>query len=168
MPDGCHMFTIEDYPEARFNFFIKLIDMLKVADILKNKGMEVYSITGTISVFDALKIMGEKNIGALPVIENNELKGIFSERDYARKIVLQNRRSRETQVKEIMTEKVVTVSPGDTIDHCMETMSAGKFRHLPVLDNERMVGIISIGDVVTAVIQSQKDTISHLQNYISQ
>ena len=142
--------------------------MLKVADILKNKGREVYSINSTVTVFEALKIMGEKNIGALPVIDNNELKGIFSERDYARKIVLQNRRSRETQVREIMTEKVVTVSPDDSIDHCMETMSTGKFRHLPVLNKGEMVGIISIGDVVTAVIQSQKETISHLQNYISQ
>lgn len=142
--------------------------MLKVADILKNKGREVYSINSTVTVFEALKIMGEKNIGALPVIDDNELKGIFSERDYARKIVLQNRRSRETQVREIMTEKVVTVSPDDSIDHCMETMSTGKFRHLPVLNKGEMVGIISIGDVVTAVIQSQKETISHLQNYISQ
>ena len=142
--------------------------MLKVADILKNKGQEVFSITSNITVFEALKIMGEKNIGALPVIEDNELIGIFSERDYARKIVLQNRRSRETQVREIMTEKVVTVTPVDTIDHCMETMTTGKFRHLPVLDQGKTVGIISIGDVVTAVIQAQKETISHLQNYISQ
>jgi len=142
--------------------------MLKVADILKNKGSEVYSIPTIITVYDALKIMGEKNIGALPVIDNGELKGIFSERDYARKIVIQNRRSRDTQVKEIMTENVVTVSPDNSIDHCMETMSSGKFRHLPVVENGTVVGIISIGDVVTAVIQSQKETISHLQNYISQ
>ena len=142
--------------------------MLKVNDILKTKGSNVFSVLPNTSVYDALKIMGEKNIGALMVIENDELKGIFSERDYARKIVLVNRTSRDTLISEIMTANVITISPSDTIDHCMEQMSEKRIRHLPVAVNGKVVGLISISDVVTAIIQSQKETISHLQNYISQ
>ena len=142
--------------------------MLKVADILKSKGSNVFSVLPDSSVYDALKLMGEKNIGALMVIENDELKGIFSERDYARKIILQNRKSQETNVSEIMTVAVITVAPEDSIDHCMEIMSARKIRHLPVLKENQLIGIVSIGDVVSAVIQAQKDTINHLQNYIAQ
>ncbi len=142
--------------------------MLKVADILKTKGNNVFAVIPNISVYEALKIMGEKNIGALMVIENDELKGIFSERDYARKVVLANRTSRDTLISEIMTEKVITVSSADSIEFCMERMSEKKIRHLPVTDDGKVAGIISIGDVVTAIIASQKETISHLQNYISQ
>jgi CBS domain-containing protein len=142
--------------------------MLKVADILKTKGSNIYSVLPDSSVYDALKMMGEKNIGALMVIENDELKGIFSERDYARKIVLVNRTSRETMISEIMTETVITVSASDSIEHCMEIMTAKKIRHLPVADNVKVIGIISIGDVVNAIIESQKETITYLQNYISQ
>jgi CBS domain-containing protein len=142
--------------------------MLKVADILKSKGSNVFSVLPDSSVYDALKIMGEKNIGALMVIENDELKGIFSERDYARKVVLVNRNSRDTMISEIMTPNVITISPSDTIDHCMEQMSEKRIRHLPVAVDGKITGIISISDVVTAIIQMQKETISHLQNYISQ
>lgn len=142
--------------------------MLKVNDILKTKGSNVFSVLPNTSVYDALKIMGEKNIGALMVIENDELRGIFSERDYARKVVLANRTSRDTLISEIMTANVITISPSDTIDHCMEQMSEKRIRHLPVAVNGKVVGLISISDVVTAIIQSQKETISHLQNYISQ
>ena len=142
--------------------------MLKVADILKNKGKNVYSVTPDTSVYDALTIMGQKNIGALMVIEGEELKGIFSERDYARKVVLVNRNSRETLISEIMTSSVITVATSDSIDHCMELMSGKKIRHLPVADNGRVAGLISISDVVTAIIESQKETISYLHNYISQ
>jgi CBS domain-containing protein len=142
--------------------------MLKVADILKTKGSNVFSVLPDSSVYDALKIMGEKNIGALMVIENDELKGIFSERDYARKVVLVNRTSRETKISEIMTPNVITISPSDTIDHCMEQMSEKRIRHLPVAVNGKITGIISISDVVTAIIQMQKETISHLHDYISQ
>ena len=142
--------------------------MLKVNDILKTKGSNVFSVLPNTSVYDALKIMGEKNIGALMVIENDELRGIFSERDYARKVVLVNRTSRDTLISEIMTANVITISPSDTIDHCMEQMSEKRIRHLPVAVNGKVVGLISISDVVTAIIQSQKETISHLQNYISQ
>ena len=142
--------------------------MLKVNDILKTKGSNVFSVLPNTSVYDALKIMGEKNIGALMVIENDELRGIFSERDYARKVVLANRTSRDTLISEIKTANVITISPSDTIDHCMEQMSEKRIRHLPVAVNGKVVGLISISDVVTAIIQSQKETISHLQNYISQ
>ncbi len=142
--------------------------MVKVADILKTKGSNVYSVLPNTSVFDALKIMGEKNIGALMVIENDELKGIFSERDYARKVVLVNRNSRDTLISEIMTSNVITISPTDTIDHCMELMSGKRIRHLPVAIDGKVCGIISISDVVTAIIQEQKETISYLHDYISQ
>jgi CBS domain-containing protein len=146
----------------------KLIAMLKVADILKTKGNNIYAVLPNSSVYDALTFMCEKNIGALMIIEDGELKGIFSERDYARKVVLVNRTSRETKINEIMTQKVITVTSTDSIDYCMERMSERKIRHLPVADNGKVIGIISIGDVVTAIIESQKETISYLHNYISQ
>lgn len=141
---------------------------MKVTEILQLKENRIYSVTGDISVFDALKIMGEKNIGALLVIEDEKLKGIISERDYARKVVLKGKSSRSTLVKEIMTEKVLTVLPEDNIDKCMELMSGSKVRHLPVMRDEKVLGVISITDVVTAVIESQKQTIEQLHSYISQ
>lgn len=142
--------------------------MLKVAEILKSKGNKIISVSPNTSVYDALVIMGQKNIGALMVMEQDELVGIFSERDYARKVVLVNRTSRETLISEIMTVTVITVSASDTIEHCMELMSGRKIRHLPVEDHGKVIGIISIGDVVTAIIESQKETISLLHDYISQ
>ena len=142
--------------------------MITVAGILKTKPHEIFSVTESTSVYDAIKLMSEKNIGALPVVNNEILCGIFSERDYARKIILLNRKSQETMISEIMTATVITVTPKDTIDHCMAIMSTKKFRHLPVLEDNKLVGIISIGDVVSAIIESQKETINHLQNYISQ
>ena len=142
--------------------------MITVAGILRNKSNEVFSVAPDTTVFDAIKLMSEKNIGALPIIENGEMCGIFSERDYARKIVLLNRKSQETAVKEIMTSTVITVSPATLLDECMGLMSSKKIRHLPVLENGSLVGIISIGDVVTAIIKAQKETIDHLHNYITQ
>lgn len=141
---------------------------MTVSDIIKKKSRNIFSVTGDISVYDALKLMGEKNIGALVVVENDELKGIISERDYARKIILKGRTSHETMVSEIMTAKVITVSPDDDLDQCMELMSQRDIRHLPVIENSSVIGMISIGDVVKAVIASQKETIEHLKNYISQ
>ena len=141
---------------------------MKVSGILQYKGGHIYSIKGDSSVYDALKIMADENIGALMVMEGERLTGIFSERDYARKIVLKGASSRETQVKEIMTENVITVSGEDTIEKCMELMSTKHIRHLPVVDKEKVVGLISIGDVVNAIIANQKETIAHLQQYISQ
>ena len=141
---------------------------MKVADILKSKGSLVYSVTENITVYEALKIMGEKNVGALLVMEGEALKGIISERDYARKVVLKGRSSNETTVKEIMTEQVITVQPEDEIEKCMGLMSGRKIRHLPVMKDDKVLGVISITDVVTAIIELQKNTITHLQNYISQ
>ena len=141
---------------------------MTVAEILKSKGNNVYSITGDSTVYDALIIMGEKNIGALPVIENEKLLGIISERDYARKIILKGKTSQETLIREIMTENVISVSPDDNIEKCMELMSEKHIRHLPVVKDEKVTGIISITDVVTAIIASQKETISLLHDYISQ
>ena len=141
---------------------------MKVSNILQVKGNKVFSVTGDVTVYDAIKVMGEKNIGAILVMEGEKLTGILSERDYARKIVLKGKSSRETPVKEIMTEDVLTVTPGDTIEKCMEIMTQKHIRHLPVVENDMVVGMISIGDVVNGIIETQKETIEHLQKYIAQ
>ena len=141
---------------------------MKVAEILQTKGSKVFSITSDITVYEALKAMGERNIGALLVIEDQQLMGIISERDYARKIILKGKSSHDTLVKEIMTENVISISPEDSIEKCMELMSERHIRHLPVMKDGIVTGIISITDVVTAIIASQKETISYLHNYISQ
>lgn len=140
---------------------------MKVSDILSSKGSNVYSVTENITVYEALKIMNEKNIGALLVMHDQRLEGIISERDYARKIVLKGKSSQETTVKEIMTEEVITVLPEDSIEKCMELMSGRRIRHLPVMRDDKVLGVISITDVVTAIIESQKYTIAQLENYIS-
>lgn len=140
---------------------------MTVNQILSTKGKEVHSIVSTITVYDALKVMGEKNVGAVLVIEDNILKGILSERDYARKIVLKNKASKETFVHEIMEKEVITVKPTDDLDFCMGIMSKRRVRHLPVLENDAVKGVISIGDVVKAIIETQKETIQHLDSYIS-
>jgi CBS domain-containing protein len=139
---------------------------MTVNQLLSVKGNEVHSIVSTITVYDALKVMGEKNVGAVLVIENNELKGILSERDYARKIVLKNKSSKDTFVNEIMERNVVAVSPSDDLDHCMELITTKRVRHLPVVSDDVVVGVISIGDVVKAKIEIQKNTIEYLDSYI--
>ena len=116
---------------------------MKVAEILKAKGNNIFSITSDYTVYDALKVMGEKNIGALLVIENQQLVGIISERDYARKIILKGKSSQDTLVKEIMTKEVISVLPDDKIDKCMELMSEKHIRHLPVMQDGLVTGIIS-------------------------
>ncbi len=135
---------------------------------MQSKGNNVYSVTAEITVYEALKVMEDKNVGALVVMDGDSLKGIISERDYARKVILKGLSSHETAVSEIMTEKVITVLPEDDIDKCMGLMSGRKIRHLPVLKDENLLGIISITDVVTAIIESQKNTIAQLESYISQ
>ena len=140
---------------------------MTVNQILSTKGKEVHSIVSTITVYEALKVMGEKNIGAVLIIEDNVLKGVLSERDYARKIVLKDKSSKKTHVNEIMEKEVFTVKPSDNLDYCMELMTAKRIRHLPVLENDTIVGIVSIGDVVKAIIELQKNTIQHLDSYIS-
>ena len=141
---------------------------MTVNQILNAKGKNVYSVLSTTTVYEALKVMGDKNIGAILVIDGSDLKGILSERDYARKIVLKDKSSKETFVHEIMESTVFSVNLSNNIEDCMELMSTKRIRHLPVLENEIVVGIISISDVVKAIIEIQKDTINHLNSYISQ
>ncbi|MEO8237864.1 MAG: CBS domain-containing protein [Flavobacterium sp.] len=141
---------------------------MTVNQILNAKGKNVYSVLSSTTVYEALKVMGEKNIGAILVMDDSELKGILSERDYARKIVLKDKSSKETFVHEIMENNFFTVKLSDDLDACMELMSTKRIRHLPVLEDGIVVGIISISDVVKAIIEVQKDTINHLNSYISQ
>lgn len=141
---------------------------MTVNQILSTKGKKVYSILSTNTVYEALTVMSEKNIGAILIIEDTILKGVLSERDYARKIVLKSKSSKKAFVHEIMETDVVTVSPLDNLDFCMELMSTKRVRHLPVLENNTVIGIISISDVVKAIIDMQKDTIQHLNSYITQ
>ncbi len=141
---------------------------MTVNQILAKKGKEVFSVPPTITVYEALGVMSEKNIGAILIIEDTVLKGILSERDYARKIALKAKSSKKTFVYEIMEEDVVTVQPSDNLDYCMELMDAKRVRHLPVIENNIIIGIISISDVVKAIIEMQKETIKHLDSYISQ
>jgi CBS domain-containing protein len=141
---------------------------MTVNQILSSKGNEVYAVLPTNTVYEALTAMSEKNIGAILVIEDTILKGILSERDYARKIVLKEKTSKNTLVNEIMVSEVICIKPSDNLDYCMELMNAKKIRHLPVMENNVVVGIISISDVVKAIIEIQKDTINHLNSYISQ
>lgn len=141
--------------------------MKTVEMLLQSKGHQVMGISPDAPVFDALTLMAEKNVGALLVIEAGRLVGIFSERDYARKIILRGKASKQTPVREIMTSEVVHVSPDHTIEDCMELMTARRIRHLPVLDGGRLVGVISIGDVVKAIISEQVFIIEQLQAYIT-
>ncbi len=141
---------------------------MTVNQILSKKGKEVFSVLPSITVFEALGVMSEKNIGAILIIENTKLKGILSERDYARKIALKAKSSKKTFVYEIMEENVLTVKPTDNLDYCMELMNSKRVRHLPVSENNIIIGIISISDVVKSIIEIQKDTIKHLDSYISQ
>ncbi len=141
--------------------------MKKVNLILENKGRQVYSVTADTCVFDALQVMLEKNISALLVMEKEELLGIFTERDYARKLILQGKSSKETVISEIMTAELLTLSINSTIDQCMEMMTDKKIRHLPVLENNYVIGMISIGDVVKFIIEDQKQTIKQLESYIA-
>ncbi len=141
---------------------------MTVDQILSTKGKEVFSVLPSNTVYEALTVMSEKNIGAILVIEQNVLKGILSERDYARKIVLKAKSSKKALVHEIIEVDVQTVKLSDNLDYCMEVMSKKRVRHLPVLENNIVIGIISISDVVKAIIDIQKDTINHLNSYITQ
>jgi len=141
--------------------------MKNVRDILRTKAdQKLYSVTPSTTVLDALKLMAAKEIGALVVMENEQLVGILSERDYARKVALMERSSRTTEVREIMTNKVMCVSPSESIEYCMTIMTERRLRHLPVLEEGKLVGLISIGDLVKNIISNQQDMIRHLEQYI--
>jgi CBS domain-containing protein len=138
-----------------------------VKEILSEKGYEVWTISPETTVFDALKSMSEKGVGALVVLDNQEVVGVFSERDYARKVILEGKSSKDLPVQEIMTRRVVFVKPENTTDECMALMTDKHIRHLPVIEDDELVGIISIGDVVKAIISQQELVIEQLENYIT-
>ena len=141
--------------------------MAAVKNILEAKGNAIFTITPDTSVYHALELMVEKNVSALLVMENDKLAGIFTERDYARKVALKGKSSKETQIGDIMTRDLITVSPDSTIDECMLLMTGKYIRHLPVVDNDKLAGIISIGDVVRCIIEEQKSIIGHMEQYIA-
>jgi CBS domain-containing protein len=140
--------------------------MKTVRDILREKGTQVHATSPDATVYDALQLMADKNIGALIVFEGERLVGLISERDYARKIVLKNKFSRETAVSEIMSRDVVTVTPDKNLEECMEVITARRVRHLPVVEDDRVLGIISIGDVVKGIIEHKEFVIEQLEYYI--
>jgi CBS domain-containing protein len=142
--------------------------MTSVVHILRSKSAQtVYTIPPTATVFDAVKLMADKSIGALVVTEGEQVVGIISERDYARKIILMSRSSKETPVRDIMTTAVMYVSPAQTSQECMALMTENRLRHLPVMDNGKLIGLVSIGDLVKDIISEQKFIIEQLEHYIT-
>jgi len=141
--------------------------MQTVNQLLKVKGGQIYSVQPTDFVLHAIELMATRHVGALLVMAQGSLLGIISERDYARKVILKHRSSSDTRVEEIMTTAPVTVTPQHTVRQCMELMTEGRFRHLPVMESGRVVGMLSIGDLVKAVIEEQQDQIAQLERYIA-
>jgi CBS domain-containing protein len=141
--------------------------MRLVSQILQSKGHDVWFVGPQTTVFDAVKLMSEKGVGALLVMENKKMVGIITERDYARKVILAGKSSRQTPVKDVMTKRVLWVARERTVEECMALMTDERVRHLPVVDNTRVVGMVSIGDLVKAIIAEQQIIIDQLQNYIT-
>ena len=141
--------------------------MKLLKQVLDAKGSEIISVAGDASVLDAIKLMADKSVGSLVVLAGDDLEGIVTERDYARKVIIKGRSSESTQVREIMTTKVITVSPDQTVKACMAVMTKKRIRHLPVVEDGTVVGMISIGDLVRAIIADQQEEIEHLEHYIS-
>ena len=141
--------------------------MTTIAQLLNVKGDQIWSVEPKATIFEALEIMSEKEIGALLVMEDGKLTGIFSERDYARKVILKGKSSKETLVEELMTKKVFYIDSQNTINDCMAMMTAKRIRHVPVIEDNQVVGIVTIGDVVNQIISEQEVTINHLENYIT-
>ena len=140
--------------------------MKTLKQLLEAKGREVYTIEPGARVFDALKMMADKGVGALMVTEGGRIAGVVSERDYARKVILHGKSSHELQVRDIMTGKVITVHPGQSVEECMALMTEKRIRHLPVTEGELLIGVLSIGDLVKEVIAEQRQTIEQLESYI--
>jgi len=140
--------------------------MKSVKQLLQAKGREIYSIAPGARVFDALKLMAEKEVGALVVMDAGKLAGIISERDYARKVILHGKSSHDIMVRDIMTARVITVGPDCTVEECMALMTDRRIRHLPVMEGDRLTGLLSIGDLVKEVIAEQQATIRQLESYI--
>ena len=141
--------------------------MKLVKHLLDSKGREIISIVQEASVYDAIKLMADHGVGSLLVMDGDELKGIVTERDYARKVIIKGRSSESTRVGEIMTKDLVTTTSAQTVNECMTMMSERRIRHLPVMSGKEVVGLISIGDLVQAIISDQQDEIEQLENYIS-
>ncbi len=144
---------------------MKRVDRISL--ILKHKGRTVWSVTPAASVYEAIEMMAEKQAGALLVISEGKLVGVISERDYTRKVILKGKSSKQTRVKEIMTSPAVFVTPEHTVDECMKVMTRNRIRHLPVVESEKVVGVVSIGDLVHWIISVQEETIGQLENYIT-
>jgi len=134
--------------------------------ILKKRSQEIYWLPPDATVFDAIALMAEKSVGALMVLEDGRLVGVVSERDYARKVILQGRSSKDTTIREIMTSSLICVTPRHTVEDCMKLVTHHRIRHLPVLEGDELIGVISIGDLVNAIISDQAQTINHLHAYI--
>jgi CBS domain-containing protein len=138
-----------------------------ISALLHHKGAALWSITPELTVFEAIKLMADKNIGALLVLSGGKLVGVFTERDYTRKIALQGKKSKETQVREVLSSKIVSVTPHHTVEECMKLMTENRVRHLPVLENEKVTGIVSIGDLVNWTISAQDAAIAQMEQYIA-
>jgi CBS domain-containing protein len=138
-----------------------------VSAILAHKGSAVWSIAPNATVFDAIQVMADKNVGALPVVENGRLAGIVSERDYTRKVILKGKSSKETPVRDIMTQELITADASDSVTECLRVMTEKRIRHLPVMEGSKMIGLISIGDLVRRIISAQTATIDNLEKYIT-
>ncbi|HEX6834247.1 MAG TPA: CBS domain-containing protein [Rudaea sp.] len=141
--------------------------MRLVKHLLEGKGAAIYAIEPDRSVLDAIGMMADKYVGALLVMDGRQLVGIVSERDYARKVILKGRSSSDTPVRDIMSAPVFTVAPGDSVNHCMKLVTERRVRHLPVVDEDNVVGVLSIGDLVKAIIDEQAEQLEHLQRYIA-
>ena len=141
--------------------------MILVSHLLDRKGKDVWSVDADQPVLEAIRVMADRRVGALPVLSGGQLVGLVSERDYARKVALLGRASAQTFVRQIMSAPVVTVQPSDNVQRCMEIMTEKRIRHLPVVDDGGMVGMVSIGDLVRAVIEEQQQTIEHLEKFIA-
>jgi len=141
--------------------------MILVSHLLDRKGNDVWSVDADQPVLEAIRVMADRRVGALPVLSGGQLVGLVSERDYARKVALLGRASAQTFVRQIMSAPVVTVKPSDNVQHCMEIMTEKRMRHLPVVEDGVMIGMVSIGDLVRAVIEEQQQTIEHLEKFIA-
>jgi CBS domain-containing protein len=140
---------------------------IPVSSLLHHKGSAVWHIAPEATVFDAIKLMAEKNVGALPVMSQGALVGIFTERDYTRKIALMGKTSRDTRVSEVLSDELICVTTNDSVEECMRLMTEHRIRHLPVVENKKLLGIISIGDLVNWIISSQNSAIEQMEQYIA-
>jgi CBS domain-containing protein len=138
-----------------------------ISALLHHKSTALWSISPELTVFEAIKLMADKNIGALLVISGGRLVGVFTERDYTRKVALQGKKSKETHVREVLSSKIVSVTPHNTVEECMKLMTENRVRHLPVLKDEKVTGIVSIGDLVNWTISAQDAAIAQMEQYIS-